>query len=116
MNKLENSISDREKAVFELGIKLGSLFHQFIGTPVSSRTKNSLEKSIEESISNQPFVNSVKVNIEAGKKYNALKPEQIKAKISILYNETRAKGEIEYIEGKDYPLMQIDEVKKVSQN
>ncbi len=27
--------SDREQAVFEAGIKLGALYHQWVGTPIS---------------------------------------------------------------------------------
>lgn len=36
------NLSDRERAVFEGGISLGALFHQFVGTPVSEKTKKSL--------------------------------------------------------------------------
>ena len=55
--------NDRERAVFEAGIKLGTIYHQFIGTPVSASNIDILEKAIEESIKIQPFVYDVKVKI-----------------------------------------------------
>ena len=43
--------TNREIAAFEAGIKLGALYHQFVGSPVSPKTADSLERAIEESIS-----------------------------------------------------------------
>ena len=33
-----NSITERDNALFEAGIKLGALYHQFSGSPVNMRT------------------------------------------------------------------------------
>ena len=55
--------TDRERAAFEAGIKMGTIFHQFIGTPVSIKNAEVLEKSIENSIMIQPYVKSCKVVI-----------------------------------------------------
>jgi hypothetical protein len=54
---------DAQTACFEAGIKFGSLYHQFAGTPVAPRSIDSLERAIEESIENQPFCESVTVDI-----------------------------------------------------
>ncbi|HEU12762.1 MAG TPA: dihydroneopterin aldolase, partial [Euryarchaeota archaeon] len=51
--------NDRERAVFEAGIKLGTIYHQFVGTPISKDNVEPLERSIEESIKVQPFVKDV---------------------------------------------------------
>ncbi|MFH0966806.1 MAG: dihydroneopterin aldolase family protein, partial [Methanobacteriota archaeon] len=40
-------ISDRERAAFEAGIKLGALYHQWVGTPVSRESANSLKLAME---------------------------------------------------------------------
>ena len=56
--------TNREIAAFEAGIKLGALYHQFVGSPVSPKTADSLERAIEESISLQPYVRSVDVRID----------------------------------------------------
>jgi hypothetical protein len=55
--------TDGEAACFEAGIKFGALYHQFAGTPVSPDSAPSLETAIEESIENQPFCDSVSVDI-----------------------------------------------------
>ncbi|GGL70087.1 dihydroneopterin aldolase family protein [Halocalculus aciditolerans] len=52
-----------EQACFEAGIKFGTLYHQFAGTPVSPDSAGSLETAIAESIENQPFCESVTVDI-----------------------------------------------------
>ncbi len=55
--------TDAQQACFEAGIKFGSLYHQFAGTPVSPSSTRSLEAAMEESIENQPFCESVDVRI-----------------------------------------------------
>lgn len=53
----------RERALFEAGIKLGALYHQFVGSPINMHTRTTMERAIEESISLQPFVRNIKVKI-----------------------------------------------------
>ncbi len=50
------NLTDRERAIFEGGISMGALFHQFVGTPVSINTVESLEKAIVDSILLQPAI------------------------------------------------------------
>ena len=57
-------VTDREKAAFEAGIKLGALYHQWVGAPVSKATAAGLEKAIEESVSLQPAVETVRVRLD----------------------------------------------------
>uniref|UniRef100_UPI002621CE96 dihydroneopterin aldolase family protein n=1 Tax=Natronomonas sp. TaxID=2184060 RepID=UPI002621CE96 len=52
-----------QAACFEAGIKFGSLYHQFAGTPVSPDSSASLSRAMEEAIENQPFCSSVSVEI-----------------------------------------------------
>jgi len=58
--------TDRERAAFEAGIKLGALYHQWVGTPVSPATAELLEKAIERAVALQPAVESVKVRLNRG--------------------------------------------------
>jgi dihydroneopterin aldolase len=55
--------TDREKAIFEAAIKLGALYHQWVGTPVSRETAPTIEKAIEKSVILQPFVEQVTVRL-----------------------------------------------------
>jgi hypothetical protein len=56
--------TDAQQACFEAGIKFGSLYHQFAGTPVSPDSAASLERAMADAIENQPFCESVTVDID----------------------------------------------------
>jgi len=56
--------TDPEQACFEAGIKFGSLYHQFAGTPVSPASAASLAAAIEESIENQPHCEQATVEMD----------------------------------------------------
>jgi len=57
-------ISDHDQAIFEAGIKLGALYHQWVGTPVSRDSAASLEIAIQEAHIQQPFVESISVTLD----------------------------------------------------
>jgi len=56
--------TDRELAIFEAAIKLGALYHQWVGTPVSRASAESLEKAIEKSVILQPYVEEISVRLD----------------------------------------------------
>jgi len=58
-------VTDAERACFEAGVKFGTLYHQFAGAPVSPASAESLAAAMEESIENQPFCESVTVDVQA---------------------------------------------------
>ena len=57
-------VYDRDRAVFEAGIKLGALYHQWIGTPISRRSAASVETAIEQAVILQPFVEEISVRLD----------------------------------------------------
>jgi len=57
--------TDREVACFEAGVKFGSLYHQFAGTPVSPASADDLARAMAAAIENQPFCRSVSVEVDA---------------------------------------------------
>jgi len=57
-------MTDREQAVFEAGIKLGALYHQWVGTPISRESAGSVESAIEKSVILQPFVEEITVRLD----------------------------------------------------
>jgi hypothetical protein len=105
--------TDREIATFEAGIKLGALYHQFVGSPVSPKTADSLERAIEESISLQPYVRSVDVKIdrqmllENAFGYGELEGRMIFAEVEIDYRGETVRARLEYDPDKDYPMMKL---------
>ena len=56
--------TDHEIAIFEAAIKLGALYHQWVGTPVSRKTAGILENVMEESTRLQPYVHAIKVQLD----------------------------------------------------
>ncbi|AEK19134.1 hypothetical protein GYY_01235 [Methanococcus maripaludis X1] len=107
------NLSDRERAVFEGGISLGALFHQFVGTPVSKKTKKSLEIAMSESLKNQPFIEDVSVSIvgiiEDGK-YVSLTGEMLDVSLTVKTEQNRAFLKLKYIKELDYPLMYVEKI------
>ena len=105
--------TNREIAAFEAGIKLGALYHQFVGSPVSPKTADSLERAIEESISLQPYVRSVDVRIdrqmllENAFGYGELEGRMIYAEVEIDYRGETVRARLEYDPDKDYPMMKL---------
>jgi hypothetical protein len=55
---------DREQAIFEAGIKLGALYHQWVGTPISRQSAASVETAIEKAVILQPFVEEITVKLD----------------------------------------------------
>jgi len=118
-----SDINDRERACFEIGIKLGALYHILCGLPISSNTKiiESIEKGIEASISCQPYVKSVKINIDResvqGDKttefeYDELSGMLIAATVVLEFNSVEITAKVEWVEELKYPLMFIEKIRK----
>jgi len=107
--------SERERAVFEAGIKLGTIYHQFVGTPVAPSNVDSLERAIEDGVKVQPFVEEVSVMIDRSmlrKKrnefdYQTLSGNMISVELIILVHDVRVRARMDYIEELNYPLMYI---------
>ncbi len=120
-----SDINDRERACFEIGIKLGALYHILCGLPISSNTRiiESIEKGIEASISCQPYVKSVKININQEKikgdkttefEYDELSGRIIAATVVLEFNSVEITAKVEWIDELKYPLMFIENIRNKS--
>ncbi|ERG99678.1 MAG: uncharacterized protein conserved in archaea [Haloquadratum sp. J07HQX50] len=69
--------SEIETACFETGIKFGSLYHQFAGTPVSPASAGSLEAAMEDAIENQPYCQEVQVRIHRDRLERAIAAQSV---------------------------------------
>lgn len=116
--KFFKNISNRERAIFEGGITLGALFHQFTGTPVNKESADTLEKSIKRAMELQPCIKEVNIKInrkmlEDSKsefEYTALTGEMMDVKIVSKYKDKEAVIKMRYIPELNYPLMYIEDV------
>lgn len=105
--------TDRETACFEAGVKFGSLYHQFAGTPVSPESAASLETAIEQSIENQPACADVSVDIHTDELdtthgYTELTGNCMDVTVRIEYENCVVHAEMAMEEG--YPLMRVVDV------
>lgn len=105
--------TEREQAIFEAGIKLGALYHQWVGTPVSPGTAPGLENAIEKSVSLQPFVKQIQVSLDTGRMspnsfgYSELQGLMFQVEIATRVGHASCRARLRP-EG-EYPLMEIVE-------
>lgn len=112
-------ISKRERAIFEGAITMGALFHQFIGTPVSLKTVDGIEKAIKEAMQLQPCINEVKIminremleHLKSEYQYVSLSGDMLDIKVFSEYEGNLAVIRMKFIEELQYPLMYVEEVK-----
>jgi hypothetical protein len=120
MSKNETTATTAEEAAFEAGIKFGSLYHQFAGTPLSPDSADSLARAMEEAIENQPHCEDVQAAIredalaaaieDAGADYVELTGSLVDVSMTIAYEDATVYTSMAMQDG--YPLMQIDSVKR----
>jgi len=114
-------ITDRDCALFESGIKLGALYHQFVGSPVDPGTAGSMERAISDSISLQPYVRSIAVTIDREMiraslndfGYCELAGRMLNVKAVIEYGTALAHVGMRYDEEADYPMMFVERIEVV---
>jgi hypothetical protein len=110
--------TDAQVACFEAGIKFGSLYHQFAGTPLSPASAASLAAAMEDAIENQPHCESVRVDIreealrealaDGPADYTELTGRFFEAEIVIAYEGIAVTAGMAMDDG--YPLMELRSV------
>ena len=115
------SITDRERAIFEAGIALGALYHQFVGLPIAKREDvlRAVKEAIEKAMSLQPFREKVEVRFDVGSirgggldpyDYSSLKGDAIDARVVVKYGSARVKARMRFVEELGFNLMYIEDV------
>lgn len=110
--------SDSERAAFEAGIKLGTIYHQFVGVPLSAENVATLEKAMEAGSMVQPFVEDVRVRIDRSKlrkkagqyDYVSLTGEMLDVNLTVNYKGTRVEAGMKFVKEMSYPLMFVKRV------
>lgn len=114
--------TNSERAVFEAGIKLGTVYHQFVGAPISKDNVEVLEKSIAEGAKVQPFVKDAVVKIDRNRlrekstdyDYLTLTGDMLDVTLTVQYEDVTVICEMRHIAEMDYPLMYVREIKRGS--
>jgi hypothetical protein len=111
----------RERAVFEAGIKLGTIYHQFVGTPICAANVEILERAIEDGVRVQPFVKEVRVRIDRNAlrrkrdefDYQSLTGNMLDVVLVIQIEDVQAVAEMRYASDIRYPLMYVSKVEEL---
>jgi len=113
-------VSDRDRAIFEAGIKLGALYHQWVGTPISRKSAVTVESAIEQAVILQPFVEEITVHLDRDKMvensfgYSELSGLMLDVEIVTRVRFTYCRARLLPKDG--YPLMQIVECYAITKN
>ena len=109
--------TDRDRAAFEAGIKLGSIAHQYVGAPLTEASAPSLERAIEAATRVQPLVERVRVRIDRKRmqlrgpyRYGVLTEDLLDVEVVVRIEAARAVGVLRYVPELDYPLMYLKDV------
>ena len=109
-------LSRREALLFEAGVKLGGVFHQYLGTPVSPRTAAALARAIENAVGLQPYVSAVRVRIEPRRggpmgsgrfAYRYLTAEMLDVTVELEDGPVAVEARLQHRRDLRYPLMSV---------
>ena len=112
-------ISDRERAAFEAGIKLGALYHQWVGTPVSRESAGSLEQAMENAHGQQPYVTDISVCLDRDAMvpnsfgYSELSGLMLSVELTVRVNQ--ASCHVSLSREGEYPMMRIERIDEDSE-
>jgi dihydroneopterin aldolase len=110
------ALTPREALLFEAGVKLGGVFHQFVGMPVAPETAEGLARTIERAVRLQPFVTDVRVTIEPARggpvgtgrfAYRYLTPEMMRVEVTLQDGTTTVVACLDHRVDLQYPLMSV---------
>jgi hypothetical protein len=110
--------TNREQAIFEAGIKLGALYHQWVGTPISRNSASSVETAIEKAVILQPFVEEISVHLnrnlmtENAFGYSELSGLMFEVEIITRVGFSYCRAQL--LPEAGYPLMKIMECNEIS--
>ena len=110
------ALSARERLLFEAGIKLGGIFHQYLGIPLTRRTAPALARAIGEAVELQPYVVRARVRIDVARggptgrgryAYHYLTPQMLRVRLTLADGPHRVEAELAYRSELRYPLMRV---------
>jgi hypothetical protein len=113
-------LTKREALLFEAGVKLGGIFHQYLGIPISSRTAGEVARLIERAVALQPYVVDVRAKIDPKRggpmgrgrfAYRYLTPEMIHVTVRLQDGPEEVVARLAHRADLRYPLMSVVRVR-----
>jgi len=112
-------LTRREALLFEAGVKLGGVFHQYLGIPVTPRTAPGVARTIERAVGLQPYVTEVRVRISPGRAgpagrgafgYRYLTAEMLDVTVHLKDGPDLVVARLSHRVDLRYPLMRVERV------
>ncbi len=109
-------LSRREALLFEAGVKLGGVFHQYLGMPISARTAPGVARTIERAVGLQPYVVAVRVRLDPGAggpvgrgryAYAYLRAEMLDVTVRLKDGADEVEARLAHRPDLRYPLMRV---------
>ncbi len=109
-------LTRREALLFEAGVKLGGVFHQYLGMPISRATAAGTARTIERAVALQPFVTRVRVRIDPGAAgpvgrgrfaYAYLRAEMLDVTVRLTDRSVEVEARLAHRPDLNYPLMRV---------
>ncbi|MBI4361864.1 MAG: hypothetical protein HY558_01680 [Euryarchaeota archaeon] len=112
-------LPERDHLLFEAGIKLGAVYHQFVGIPVTLRSASGVERAMEAMLMAMPFATRARVRIDrAGLRrrrnrfgYAELRGDLLDIRVGVRVGGWEAAAVLRTVEG--YPLMAVERLRRV---
>jgi len=118
-------MTDRERAIFEGAVGLASIYHQFVGTPVSKdeRSLHAVEEAIKLSTLLQPYKKEVRAKLSIAEDrrkrhaydYRSLEGRDFDVALVTEYGSCRVTSRMKYIPELDYTLMFVEKIEDTCQ-
>jgi dihydroneopterin aldolase len=114
-------LSRREALLFEAGVKLGGVFHQYLGIPVSPRTAAGIARTIERAVALQPYVVQVRASVDPRRggpvgrgrfAYRYLTPEMVDVTVRLRDGPEEVEARLVHRPDLRYPLMSVVRVRR----
>jgi hypothetical protein len=112
----DESITDRERAIFEAGVALATAYHQFVGTPVKpdEESLHRLEETIRDALMAQPFRTRAEVRLSVSPErrsafaYASLTAEMFDVSVTTRYGGAEVTSRMRFIDELSFPLMYVE--------
>ena len=118
-------LTPREALIFEAGVKLGGIFHQYLGVPISPRNAAVLARAIESAVSLQPYVVAARVRIDPRRggptgrgrfAYRYLTAEMLRVDVELADGPVRVSARLAHRPDLRYSLMSVRRVRPVTRD
>jgi hypothetical protein len=112
-------LSRREALLFEAGVKLGGIFHQYLGIPITPGTAAGVARTIERAVALQPYVEETRVRIDPARggpvgsgrfAYRYLTAEMMDVTVRLRDGPEEVEARLAHRSDLRYPLMSVSRV------